>query len=77
MTTILQLCLWAFIITEVIDITAPVLEKLKTRRKLKRLVKSNMRLYENADTDYEAGFFYGKAKRYEKEFKETRFFDYE
>lgn len=77
MTTILQLCLWAFIITEVIDITAPVLEKLKTRRKLKRLVKSNMRLYKNADTDYEAGFFYGQAKLFEKELKETRYFDYD
>lgn len=77
MTTILQLCLWAFIITEVIDITAPVLEKLKTRRKLKRLVKSNMRLYENADSDYKAGFFYGKAKLFEQKLKETRYFYYD
>lgn len=77
MTTILQICLWAFIIIEVIDITAPVLEKLKTRRKLKRLVKSNMRLYENADNDYEAGFFYGQAKLFEQKLKETRYFDYE
>lgn len=36
-----------------------------------------MKLSKNADSDYIAGFFYGKAKLYEKELKETRFFDYE
>ena len=75
--TILQLCLWAFIITEVIDITAPVLEKLKTRRKLKRKIKFNLRQYENAASDCWAGYFYGKAKQFENELRETRYFNYD
>ena len=77
MTAIIQVLLWAFVIYETCEKIHPFTDILKRRRKLKRLVKMNMRLSKNADSDYKAGFYYGKAKHYEKELKETRFFDYE
>ena len=36
-----------------------------------------MRLSKKADSDYKAGFFYGKAKLFEQKLKETRYFDYD
>ena len=48
---------------------------MKRRRKLRRLVRLYMRLSDNADSDYKAGFFYGIAKHYENELKETRYFE--
>lgn len=73
-TAIIQFFLWAFIITEILDRLAPLLEKLDRRRRLKELIKLNMRMSENALTDYAAGYFYGKAKQYEIELQETRLF---
>ena len=77
MTAIIQICLWAFLLFELSELISPIMEIIRRRMKLRRLVKANMKLSENADSDYIAGFFYGKAKRYEKELKETRFFDHE
>ena len=77
MTAFIQIFLWAFLLFELSELISPIMEILRRRMKLRRLVKANMKLSENADSDYIAGFFYGKAKRYEKELKETRYFDYD
>ena len=77
MTAIIQIFLWAFLLFELSELISPIMEILRRRMKLRRLVKVNMKLSENADSDYIAGFFYGKAKQFEQKLKETRFFDYE
>ena len=77
MTAIIQVCLWLFVLSEIYERLSPKLDILKRRRKLRRLFKMYMRLSENADSDYKAGFFYGEAKQFEKKLKETRYFDYE
>ena len=77
MTAIIQVCLWLFVLSELYERLSPKLEILKRRRKLRRLFKMYLRLSKNADSDYKAGFFYGKAKQFEQKLKETRFFDYE
>ena len=76
-TAIIQFFLWAFIINEILDRLAPLLEKLDRRRRLKELIKLNLRMSENALTDYAAGYFYGKAKQFENELRETRYFNYD
>ena len=43
----------------------------------KRAARKYMRLSKKADSDYKAGFFYGKAKLFEQKLKETRYFDYD
>jgi len=77
MTAFIQISLWLFVIGEIAERIGPLLERLKRRRKLKKLVKMNKKLSDKADSDYKAGFFYGKAKQYENELKEMRYFDYE
>ena len=77
MTAFIQISLWLFVIGEITERIGPLFERLKRRRKLKKLVKMNKRLSEKADSDYKAGFFYGKAKQYENELKEMRYFYYE
>jgi len=77
MTAFIQICLWLFVLNEIADRIAPLQETWKRRSRLKKLVKMNKRLSDKADSDYKAGFFYGKAKQYENELKEMRYFDYE
>lgn len=77
MTAIIQICLWFFLLVQISELIAPIKEIIKRRSRLRKLVKKNMRLSENADSDYKAGFFYGQAKLYEKELNETRLFDNE
>ena len=77
MTAIIQVCLWLFVLNEIYERLSPKLDILKKRIKYKRAAKSYMKLSKNADSDYKAGFFYGKAKLFEQKLKETRFFDYE
>lgn len=77
MTAIIQVCLWLFVLSEIYERLSPQMDILKRRRKLRKLVKMYLRLSKNADSDYKAGFFYGKAKQFEQKLKETRFFDYE
>ena len=77
MTAFIQVCLWLFLLDRICEIILPIAEVMKHRRKLRRIIKFNLRQYENAASDCWAGYFYGKAKLYEKELKETRYFDYD
>lgn len=77
MTAIIQVCLWLFVLNEIYERLSPMLDILKKRIQYKRTAKTYMRLSKKADSDYKAGFFYGKAKQFEQKLKETRFFDYE
>lgn len=77
MTAIIQVCLWLFVLNEIYERLSPMLDILKKRIQYKRTAKTYMRLSKKADSDYKAGFFYGKAKLFEQKLKETRFFDYE
>lgn len=77
MTAIIQVCLWLFVLNEICERLSPMLDILKKRIQYKRTAKTYMRLSKKADSDYKAGFFYGKAKLFEQKLKETRFFDYE
>lgn len=77
MTAFIQISLWLFVLGEIAERIGPLFDRLKRRRRLRKLVKMNLRLSSNADSDYKAGFFYGRAKLYENKLKETRLFDYE
>lgn len=75
MTAFIQVCLWLFLLVRISEMISPIAPIMKRRRKLRRLVRLYMRLSDNADSDYKAGFFYGIAKHYENELKETRYFE--
>jgi hypothetical protein len=77
MTAIIQVCLWLFVLNEIYERLSPMLGILKKRIQYKRTAKTYMRLSKKADSDYKAGFFYGKAKLFEQKLKETRYFDYD
>lgn len=77
MTAIIQVCLWLFVLNELYERLSPKLDIMKKRIKYKRTARSYMRLSENAENDYKAGFFYGKAKQFEQKLKETRYFYYD
>lgn len=77
MTAIIQVCLWLFVLNEIYERLLPMLDILKKRIQYKRTAKTYMRLSKKADSDYKAGFFYGKAKLFEQKLKETRYFDYD
>lgn len=77
MTAIIQVCLWIFVLNEIYEKLLPMLNILKQRLKYRRSAKMYMHLSENADSDYKAGFFYGKAKLFEQKLKETRYFNYD
>lgn len=77
MTAIIQVCLWLFVLNEIYERLSPMLDILKKRIQYKRVAKTYMRLSEKADSDYKAGFFYGKAKLFEQKLKETRYFNYD
>lgn len=77
MTAIIQVCLWLFVLNEIYERLSPKMDILKKRIQYKRAARSYMKLSKNADSDYKAGFFYGKAKLFEQKLRETRYFDYE
>ena len=77
MTAIIQVCLWLFVLNEIYERLSPMLDMLKKRIQYKRTARKYMRLSKKADSDYKAGFFYGKAKLFEQKLKETRYFDYD
>lgn len=77
MTAIIQVCLWLFVLNEIYERLSPMLDILKKRIQYKRTAKTYMCLSKKADSDYKAGFFYGKAKLFEQKLKETRYFDYD
>lgn len=77
MTAIIQVCLWLFVLNEIYERLSPMLDILKKRIQYKRTAKTYMRLSKKADSDYKAGFFYGKAKLFEQKLKETRYIDYD
>ena len=77
MTAIIQVCLWLFVLNEIYERLSPMLYTLEKRIQYKSAAKTYMRLSEKADSDYKAGFFYGKAKLFERKLKETRYFDYD
>ena len=66
MTEIIQVCLWVFVGTVLIEKIAPKIDILKKKAKYKRAAKQYMLLSKAADSDYKAGFFYGKAKLFEQ-----------
>lgn len=66
MTEIIQFCLWVFVGTVIIEKVAPISDILKKKAKYKRAAKMYMLLSKAADSDYKAGFFYGKAKLFEQ-----------
>jgi len=77
MTAFIQVCLWLFVLNEIYERLSPMLDILKKRIQYKRTAKTYMRLSKKADSDYKAGFFYGKTKLFEQKLKETRYFDYD
>lgn len=77
MTAFIQVCLWLFVLSEIYEMLSPKLDILKKRIQYKRAARKYMRLSKKADSDYKAGFFYGKAKLFEQKLKETRYFDYD
>ena len=77
MTAFIQVCLWLFVLSELYEMLSPKLDILKKRIQYKRTARKYMRLSKKADSDYKAGFFYGKAKLFEQKLKETRYFDYD
>ena len=77
MTSIIQVCLWLFVLNEIYEWLSPMLDIFKRRIKYKKAIKNYMRLSELASNDLYAGYFYGKAKLFEQKLKETRYIDYE
>ena len=76
MTAFIQVCLWLFVLSEIYEMLSPKLDIWKKSIQYKRTARKYMRLSKKADSDYKAGFFYGKAKLFEQKLKETRYFDY-
>lgn len=66
MTELLQICLWVFVGTVIIEKVSPSIDILKKKAKYKKAAKMYMLLSKAADSDYKAGFFYGKAKLFEQ-----------
>ena len=66
MTELLQICLWVFVGTVIIEKVSPSIDILKKKAKYKKAAKMYMLLSKAADSDYKAGFFYGKSKLFEQ-----------